>query len=65
MDRLSAGASVIGVIPLSIQLGTGTQALIKFLETVSDAPAEVHRFESLFDQIPTFHRTSDGENAEM
>jgi hypothetical protein len=51
MDGLSAGASVIAVVSLAAQLGAGTHTLIKFLETVSDAPAEVHRLESLLDQI--------------
>lgn len=51
MDGLSTGASVIAVISLAAQLSAGTHTIIKFLETISDAPAEVHRLESLLDQI--------------
>jgi hypothetical protein len=51
MDGLSAGASVIAVISLAAQLGTGAHTLIKFLNTVSDAPAEIQRLESLLHQI--------------
>lgn len=51
MDGLSAGASVIAVVSLAAQIGAGAHTLIKFLETVSDAPAEVHRLESLLGQI--------------
>ncbi|KAJ5891628.1 uncharacterized protein N7473_007856 [Penicillium subrubescens] len=51
MDGLSAGASVIAVISLAAQLGAGAHTLIKFLNTVSDAPAEIQRLESLLDQI--------------
>jgi hypothetical protein len=51
MDRLSAGASVIDVISLAAQLGAGTHTLIKFLNTVSDAPAEIQRLQSPLDQI--------------
>ncbi|KAJ5465051.1 uncharacterized protein N7458_000737 [Penicillium daleae] len=51
MDGLGAGASVMAVISLAAQLGAGACTLIKFLETVSDAPAEIQRLESLLDQI--------------
>ena len=51
MDGLSAGASVIAVISLAAQLGAGAHTVIKFLNTVSDAPTEVQRLQSLLDQI--------------
>ncbi|GLI78870.1 hypothetical protein PoHVEF18_007192 [Penicillium ochrochloron] len=51
MDGLNAGASVIAVISLAAQLGAGAHTLIKFLNTVSDAPAEIQRLESVLDQI--------------
>jgi hypothetical protein len=51
MDGLSTGASVIAVVSLAAQLGAGAHTLIKFLETVSDAPAEIQRLENLLDQI--------------
>lgn len=51
MDGLSAGASVLAVISLAAQVGAGAHTLIKFLQTVSDAPTEVQRLEGLPDQI--------------
>jgi hypothetical protein len=51
MEGLSAGASVLAVISLAAQLGAGAHTLIKFLQTVSDAPTEIQRLESLLDQI--------------
>lgn len=51
MEGLGAGASVLAVISLAAQLGAGAHTLIKFLQTVSDAPTEIHRLESLLDQI--------------
>jgi hypothetical protein len=40
----------VPVISLAAQLGAGAHTLIKFLNTVSDAPAEIQRLESLLDQ---------------
>ncbi|CEJ55528.1 hypothetical protein PMG11_01780 [Penicillium brasilianum] len=51
MEVLGAGASVLAVISLAAQLGAGAHTLIKFLQTVSDAPTEIQRLESLLDQI--------------
>lgn len=51
MDGLSATASVIGVVSLAVQLAGGAHALLKFLETISDAPAEINRLQDLLTQI--------------
>ncbi|KAJ5248964.1 hypothetical protein N7468_000415 [Penicillium chermesinum] len=51
MDGLSGAASVIAVISLAVQLGSGAHTLYQFLETISDAPAELHRLQSTLSQI--------------
>ena len=51
MDGLSAAASVIGVVSLAVQLAGGAHTLLKFFETISDAPAEINRLQDLLTQI--------------
>lgn len=51
MDGLSVAASVIGVISLAVQLAGGAHKLLKFLETISDATAEINRLKDLLTQI--------------
>jgi len=51
MDGLSAGASVIAVISLVVQLGGAAHDLVKFLETMSDAPSEIKRLRDLLGMV--------------
>lgn len=51
MDGLSAAASVIGVVSLAVQLAGGAHTLLKFFNTISDAPAEINRLQDLLTQI--------------
>jgi len=51
MDGLSAGASVLAVLSLAIQMGDSAHTLVRFLETIADAPAEVKRLRDLIDLV--------------
>src|SRR3569833_796277 len=47
MVGLSAGASVLAVLSLAIQMGDSAHTLVRYLETIADAPAEVKRLRDL------------------
>jgi hypothetical protein len=51
MDGLSAGASIIAVVSLAVQLLDTVREVRSFLRNVSDAPKELTRLIGLFDQL--------------
>lgn len=51
MDGLSAGAGVIGVISLAMQLSEAAYAVVRFLNTITDAPREVMRLKELINLL--------------
>ena len=51
MDGLSAGAGVLSVISLAIQVGKASQELVHFFNTISDAPDEVTRLKEQTNRI--------------
>ncbi len=51
MDGLSAGASIIAVLSLAMQLGGSAQTLVKFLETIADAPEDIKRLRDLINDV--------------
>jgi hypothetical protein len=57
MDGLSAATGIAGVISLAIQLGQTAITLVKFFDTISDAPNEVIR---LRDLLRLIYATSSG-----
>lgn len=57
MDGLSAAAGVVGVLSLAMQLSEAAFVLVRFLDTVADAPSEVIRLKDLLKLV---HVTSIG-----
>jgi hypothetical protein len=57
MDGISAGASIIGVISLAMQLSSAAWTVARLLDTITDAPSEVVRLKDLLDLV---HVTSIG-----
>jgi hypothetical protein len=57
MEALGAAASIFAVLSLAIQLGQGAADTARFLDAISDAPAEVHR---LRDSLTELHAIADG-----
>ena len=51
MDGLSAGAGVLAVISLALQVGKAAQELVQFFNTISDAPNEVTRLKEQTSRI--------------
>lgn len=51
MDGISGAASVIAVISLAVQLGSGAHDLYTFLGTISDAPSELRRLKTHLSHI--------------
>ena len=53
MDGLSAGAGVLAVISLTIQVGKAAQDLVHFFNTITDAPSEVTRLKDQVNRVYT------------